>query len=113
MSRLTERPFSRRGRESGYHGHSPGTPLTQQFRILLRTDPEILHGLPSTLEELAVRSEQVGWRPTRLRRIFTCSMSAAAQQFASRWLLSPDVERENIEVLTEAVMSGSGHSDGR
>lgn len=43
------------------------------YELLRRDDSEILHGLPSVLEHLAVRAETDGWRPSRLRRIFTCS----------------------------------------
>lgn len=43
------------------------------YEVLRREDPEILHGLPSALERLACRAESDGWRPGRLRRIFTVS----------------------------------------
>lgn len=48
-------------------------PVDRQFETLRRHDPQILHGLPSAFEQLALRAEAEGWRPTDLRRIFTCS----------------------------------------
>jgi phenylacetate-CoA ligase len=48
-------------------------PPERQFESLRRADPEILHGLPSALEQIALRAEAAGWRPSRLRRIFTAS----------------------------------------
>lgn len=48
-------------------------PPDRLYEILRHEDPEILHGLPSVLEHLAGRADAEGWRPSRLRRIFTCS----------------------------------------
>lgn len=48
-------------------------PLERQYALLRSGDPHVLHGLPSVLEELARRAEADGWRPGRLRRIFTGS----------------------------------------
>ncbi len=48
-------------------------PVDRQLEALRRHDPQVLHGLPSVLEQLALRAEAEGWRPTDLRRIFSGS----------------------------------------
>ena len=48
-------------------------PLDRQFEAVRSADPEILHGLPSALEQIAIRAHATGWRPRGLRRIFTVS----------------------------------------
>ena len=54
-------------------------PPERQYEELRRADPQILHGLPSALEQIALRAEAAGWRPTRLRRIFTASEALSPQ----------------------------------
>ena len=49
------------------------SPSTVSSRPCVRADPEILHGLPSALEQIAIRAHATGWRPRGLRRIFTVS----------------------------------------
>lgn len=62
-----------------------------QFEAVRRADPEILHGLPSALEELAANAERAGWRPRRLRRIFTVSeaLTPAGRALLERALGAP------------------------
>lgn len=48
-------------------------PIDRQFEALRRHDPQVLHGLPSVFEQLALRAEAECWRPSDLRCIFTCS----------------------------------------
>ena len=48
-------------------------PVDEQYRAIRESEPEILHGLPSILVELAELAELEGWRPSRLRRIFAVS----------------------------------------
>lgn len=64
------------------------------FELLRREDPEILHGLPSALEQLACRAESEGWRPGRLRRIFTVSeaLSPSARVLLERVLGAPVID---------------------
>ncbi len=52
-------------------------PLDHQFEALRLHDPQVLHGLPSVFEQLAVRAEAEGWRPSDLRHIFSCSEALA------------------------------------
>jgi phenylacetate-CoA ligase len=69
-SDLLDRTFLRRRRSI-----SVLDPVERQFRVLREVDPEIAHGLPTALAELATRAERAGWRPSRLRAIFTSSES--------------------------------------
>ena len=48
-------------------------PPEAQFRIFRATDPHILHGLPSILQQLVIQMRRQSWRPSRLQRIFTSS----------------------------------------
>lgn len=48
-------------------------PVSRQFEALRGHDPQILHGLPSVFEQLALRAEAEGWQPGGLERIFSCS----------------------------------------
>ncbi len=48
-------------------------PLEDQYSLLKELDPDILHGLPSLVQMLAARALADGWRPARLRRVFTAS----------------------------------------
>lgn len=61
-------------------------PIDRQFAALREHDPQILHALPSVLEQLALRAETEGWRPTDLRRIFSCSetLTPAARRLIER-----------------------------
>jgi phenylacetate-coenzyme A ligase PaaK-like adenylate-forming protein len=66
-------------------------PVESQYRLLRELDPRILQGLPSVLEELARRAEAEGWRPRRLRRIFSGSeiLSDRARALLERALGAP------------------------
>ena len=48
-------------------------PIEQQLETIRAVDPEVIHGLPTIIAELAVRARAEGWRPTGLRRVFTVS----------------------------------------
>lgn len=48
-------------------------PVEEQYRQIRETDPQILHGLPTMLTEIAALAARDGWRPSRLRRVFTVS----------------------------------------
>ena len=48
-------------------------PIDKQYELLEATDPEVLHGPPSVVHELAARARARRWRPSELRRIFTSS----------------------------------------
>lgn len=64
------------------------------YEILRREDPQILHGLPSALVQLARRAESDGWRPGRLRRIFTVSeaLSPSVRGLLERALGAPVID---------------------
>ncbi len=49
------------------------SPPEEIFRAFRESDPHVLHGLPSAIECLGAEIERRGWRPRRLRRIFTSS----------------------------------------
>lgn len=68
--------------------------VDRQFEALRRHDPQILHGLPSAFERLALRAESEGWRPTDLRRIFTCSeaLTPAARELIERAFGTPIID---------------------
>jgi phenylacetate-CoA ligase len=53
-------------------------PPEVHLRILQETDPNILHGTASALEQLALEAEKSGRKPGALRRIFTASEAADA-----------------------------------
>lgn len=65
-----------------------------RFAALRDRDPQILQGLPSILEELAMRAEAESWRPRHLRRVFSCSeaLSPAARIAIERGLGAPVVD---------------------
>lgn len=87
-------------------------PPQLQFEALRRTDPEILHGLPSALEELAHRAEATGWRPTRLRRIFTVSeaLTPPVRSLLERVLGAPVLD---TYAASEALVGWEcGHKSG-
>jgi len=48
-------------------------PVERQYRFLREVEPQILHGLPTVLAELAIRADRDDWRPSRLAAIFTAS----------------------------------------
>lgn len=48
-------------------------PVEEQYRQIREADPQILHGLPTMLTEIAVLAARDGWRPSGLRRVFTVS----------------------------------------
>lgn len=66
-------------------------PLDRQFAALRDCDPQILHGLPSVLEPLALRAEAEGWTPPGLRVVFSSSeaLTPAAGKLIERALGAP------------------------
>ena len=48
-------------------------PVDEQYRRIRDIEPQILHGLPTILTEIATLAAHDGWRPPRLRRVFTVS----------------------------------------
>ena len=48
-------------------------PIERQYQIIREFEPEVLHGLPTILGELASMASSDQWRPLRLRRVFTVS----------------------------------------
>jgi phenylacetate-CoA ligase len=69
-------------------------PLERQYRCLREVDPQILHGLPTVIAELAARAEGEGWRPKRLRAIFTASeaLTDATRRHIQASLSAPVVD---------------------
>ena len=66
-------------------------PLDRQFEALRDSDPQILHGLPSVLEPLALRAEAEGFSPADLRVVFSSSeaLTPAARKLIERALGAP------------------------
>jgi phenylacetate-CoA ligase len=69
-------------------------PISRQYEILRELDPHVLHGLPSVLEGIALLAERDGWRPRRLRRIFSGSeaLTPRARALIERALGAPALE---------------------
>jgi phenylacetate-CoA ligase len=105
-------------------------PPERQYRVLREVDPQIVHGLPTVLAELAVRAASEGWRPPRLEAIFTASetLTAATRLHIEGTLGAPVIDsyaaveafvgwecerREGFHINDESVVVEILDNDGR